>query len=161
MTFGRSGARRHALAVAMMLAASTAPVSAVQPDEVMPDRALEARARAISSEVRCLVCQNQSIDDSDAPLARDLRLLVRDRLRAGDDDGSVKAFIVSRYGSFVLLRPPFEAQTLVLWFGPPLILGAAIGGLILSRTRRAAAPSPKLTEDEEARLRDVLGTGRG
>jgi cytochrome c-type biogenesis protein CcmH len=137
----------------------TGPVHAVQPDEILKDPALEARARAISKELRCLVCQNQSIDDSDATLARDLRIVVRDRLTAGDSDTETVAFVVERYGDFVLLRPPFKASTLVLWIGPALILIAGIIGVVMWHRRRrsavAAAIAP-LTEDERARVDALL-----
>src|ERR1700751_4574206 len=114
---------------AFLVAAScllAAPAFAVQPDEILPDPVLEARARDLSRELRCMVCQNQSIDDSDAPLARDLRLLVRDRLKAGDSDRQVLDFLTARYGAFVLLKPPLEWTTVLLWFGPPglLVIGA-------------------------------------
>ena len=134
---------------------------AVQPDEVMRDPAQEARARALSRELRCMVCQNQSIDDSDAPLARDLRLLVRERIGAGDTDAQVIDFLVARYGAFVLLKPRFEAQTFALWLLPPLALGA--GAIILwlaARRRRGrvgdAAAAP-LTSEERARLAELVG----
>jgi cytochrome c-type biogenesis protein CcmH len=110
---------------------------AVQPDEVMTDPALEARARGLSKELRCMVCQNQSIDDSDAPLARDLRLLVREHLKGGESDQQVIDFLVARYGDFVLLKPRFNWHTALLWLGPP---GALIGGalvLVLATRRRA------------------------
>src|SRR5512145_251009 len=105
---------------------SALPALAVQPDEVLSDPALEGRARHLSKELRCMVCQNQSIDDSDAPLARDLRILVRDRLKAGDNDSQVIDFLVARYGEFVLLKPRFQWHTAVLWMAPPvlLVLGA-------------------------------------
>ncbi|ETR74720.1 cytochrome C biogenesis protein [Afipia sp. P52-10] len=109
---------------------------AVQPDEIMRDPALEARARALSRGLRCMVCQNQSIDDSDAPLARDLRLLVRERIRQGDSDAQVINFLVDRYGSFVLLKPRFETQTLLLWLLPPFALGIGVLTLIVSARRR-------------------------
>jgi cytochrome c-type biogenesis protein CcmH len=108
------------VALALTLAA---PVHAVQPDEIMSDPAQEARARALSRELRCMVCQNQSIDDSDAPLARDLRLLVRERIAAGDSDTQVLDFLVARYGQFVLLKPRMGGETLLLWLVPPLLLG--------------------------------------
>jgi cytochrome c-type biogenesis protein CcmH len=132
---------------------------AVQPDEIMSDPAKETRARDLSRELRCMVCQNQSIDDSEAPLARDLRLLVRERIAAGDSDSQVIDFLVARYGEFVLLRPRFEQQTLLLWLIPPLVLVG--GGLALwmqSRRRPKAgeAASPALTADEEARLRQLM-----
>jgi cytochrome c-type biogenesis protein CcmH len=151
-----------ALMTASLLAAplmTTAPAQAVQPDEILKDPALEARAREISKELRCLVCQNQSIDDSDAPLARDLRIVVRDRLKAGDSDAQTMAFVVERYGDFVLLRPPFKASTLVLWIGPALILLAGIAGVVLWHRRRrsaVAAPVAPLTEDERAQVDALL-----
>jgi cytochrome c-type biogenesis protein CcmH len=135
---------------------------AVQPDEIMSDPVKELRARDLSRELRCMVCQNQSIDDSEAPLARDLRLLVRERIAAGDSDAQVMDFLVARYGEFVLLRPQLAPHTLLLWLLPPLALAA--GGLamwIQSRRRlRSAAgddQSPlKLTADEEARLHRLI-----
>ena len=149
--------------LALMLAAS-APALAVQPDEVLSDAALEARARALSKELRCMVCQNQSIDDSDAPLARDLRVLVRERLQAGDSDRDVIDFLVARYGEFVLLRPRFSAHTVLLWLGPAAILlgGAATLFWIARRYRRRAGGAPAspaeatLTPAEQARLADIL-----
>lgn len=141
---------------------SGAPAAyAVQPDEVMSDPAKEARARDLSRELRCMVCQNQSIDDSDAPLARDLRLLVRERIASGDSNRQVIDFLVARYGEFVLLKPRFSPHTLLLWLLPPLALAG--GGLALwlySRRRSnaggAADPALRLTDDEEARLERLL-----
>ena len=131
---------------------------AVQPDEILTDLAKEARARDLSRELRCMVCQNQSIDDSDAPLARDLRLLVRERITAGDSDAQVMDFLVARYGEFVLLKPRFEAQTLLLWLVPPLMLAG--GGLALwiyaRRRARAVDALMQLTPDEETRLTKLL-----
>lgn len=147
--------------LAALLALSTlSPALAVQPDEVLPDPALENRARAISQELRCLVCQNQSIDDSNAPLARDLRLVVRDRLKAGDSDDRVMEYVTDRYGDYVLLRPPFKATTLVLWIGPfaVLLLGAA-GTFLFLRGRRgvaAGADTAPLSADERRRLDALL-----
>jgi len=133
---------------------------AVQPDEIMPDAAKEARARDLSRELRCMVCQNQSIDDSDAPLARDLRLLVRERITAGDSDTQVMDFLVARYGEFVLLKPRFEQRTLLLWLVPPLLLAG--GGLALwiyaRRRARAVDAVMALTPDEEARLSKLLSS---
>ena len=132
---------------------------AVQPDEMLNDPALERQAREISAELRCLVCQNQSIDDSDAPLARDLRLIVRERLQAGDSRGDVIDFVVARYGEFILLRPRLSAKTYVLWIAPLLLLG---GGLYLAyrqfrREPRLADPaSAGLSDDEQTKLRDIL-----
>ena len=136
-----------------------APAFAVQPDEIMADPAKEARARDLSRELRCMVCQNQSIDDSEAPLARDLRLLVRERIAAGDSDNQVIDFLVARYGEFVLLKPRVNQHTLVLWLLPPLALGG--GGLALwfyNRRRKSDGNAPvlQLTEEEEARIERLL-----
>ena len=129
---------------------------AVEPGEELADPALEARARAISSELRCLVCQNESIDTSEADLARDLRRLVRDRLKAGDSDEQIKAFVVQRYGEFVLLRPRLDAGTSALWYGPfGLLLGAFAAAYFYFQHRRAKALEGYLTSDEERRLRDL------
>lgn len=148
--------RRALLALAFLALALPAAL-AVQPDEVLKDPALEHRAREISSSLRCLVCQNQSIDDSNAPLARDLRLLVRERLTAGDSDKAVIDFVVARYGDFVLLRPPFNAHTVVLWVAPFLIL---LGGAAFVWRRRkllpAAQGNTRLTEEERQRLDRLL-----
>lgn len=143
--------------IAMPLATGVA--FAVQPDEMLSDPALEARARAISAELRCLVCQNQSIDDSDAPLAKDLRILVRERLTEGDDDRAVMDWLVARYGEFVLLRPRFQMQTAILWLSPFVVL--ALGGIAAWRTlrRRGARPTGEapLSEAEKSRLVELLG----
>jgi len=135
---------------------------AVQPDEILKDPALEARARALSQELRCMVCQNQSIDDSDAPLARDLRLLVRERLQKGDSDKQVLDFLVDRYGNFVLLKPPVELQTLLLWAVSPLMLIVGIGALIvMARRRRSVAlESGTLSAEEQRRLDAIVKPGR-
>ena len=126
---------------------------AVQPDEVLADKALEARARALSAELRCLVCQNQSIDDSNAPLARDLRLIVREKLVAGESEDAILAFLVARYGDFVLLKPRFTRATAVLWLGPFLVLVIGGVGLIgMARRRRTAEAATPLSADEQARL---------
>jgi cytochrome c-type biogenesis protein CcmH len=137
------------------------PVHAVEPDEVLQDPALEARAREISEGLRCLVCQNQSIDDSEAPLAKDLRLLVRERLKAGDSDEQIVDFIVARYGEFVLLKPRFEPHTLLLWFATPAVFLAALLIIALAyRRRRAEAQNPApLSVDERRRLKRLLGKG--
>jgi cytochrome c-type biogenesis protein CcmH len=135
---------------------------AVQPDEIMSDSAKELRARDLSRELRCMVCQNQSIDDSEAPLARDLRLLVRERIAAGDSDAQVMDFLVARYGEFVLLKPRLNPHTLLLWLLPPLaLLGGGLAMWIQSRrrSRSAAGDDPsllKLTADEEARLQRLI-----
>jgi cytochrome c-type biogenesis protein CcmH len=136
------------------------PSRAVEPGEMLADAGLEARARSLSAELRCLVCQNQSIDDSNAPLARDLRLLVRERLAAGDSDEAVRRFVVARYGEFVLLRPPLGWHTALLWLTPALVIAGA--GLFLLARRRSAAARPGsgaeggLTAEEERRLAELL-----
>jgi cytochrome c-type biogenesis protein CcmH len=138
-------------AAVALLAALAGPALAVQPDEVMKDPALEARARALSSELRCLVCQNESIDDSEAPLARDIRVLIRERIGNGESNDAVRDYLVSRYGDFILLKPPFKAETLLLWLSPLLTLGLGVAAAIIAR-RRAPRSTPRLSEDEEARL---------
>jgi cytochrome c-type biogenesis protein CcmH len=148
----------------LLAAAAASPSYAVQPDEILPDAAMEQRARSISGGLRCLVCQNQSIDDSDAPLARDLRLLVRERLKAGDNDLQVRDYIVARYGEFVLLKPPVSGSTLLLWSAPLLILLSAIGW-IWSSYRRASADlagtGEALSADERAALEKLLNDKPG
>jgi cytochrome c-type biogenesis protein CcmH len=154
-----AGQRRGRLRLWALLAVivlAGVPALAVQPDEVLSNPVLEGRARTISAELRCLVCQNQSIDDSAAPLARDLRLLVRERLKAGDTDGQVRAYLVARYGDFVLLKPPFKLETLLLW-GTPLLV-VILGGLglwwgVRSRGGQGAEP---LDLEEERRLKALL-----
>ena len=144
--------RSLALACVLLFASAA---GAVQPDEILPDPALEARARELSRELRCMVCQNQSIDDSDAPLARDLRVLVRERLKAGDSDTQVLDFLTARYGDFVLLRPRLRWDTAVLWFTPALVLLIGVGALVILLRRRrdpVAAGEPKLTAAEQERL---------
>lgn len=146
----------------MLLLAAVAPAPAVQPDEILPDAKLEERARNLSRELRCMVCQNQSIDDSDAPLARDLRLLVRERLTAGDSDKQVLDFLTTRYGDFVLLNPPVNAKTLLLWVLPAGLL--VVGGivLILAMWRRGGAATDsagavaRLTAEEERKIAELL-----
>lgn len=142
--------------------AVAAPAWAVQPDEMLADPALEARARVISQDLRCVVCQNQSIDDSNADLARDLRVLVRERLVAGDSDKQVVDYIASRYGDFVLLRPPLRPDTYLLWFGPALVLVVGAAAIVLYLRRRPAAGEAMpemgaLTLEEEARLARLMG----
>ena len=147
----------HYFALLLALAGAS-PAAAVQPDEILPDAALEARARTLSRELRCMVCQNQSIDDSDAPLARDLRILVRERLKSGDSDAQVLEFLTSRYGEFVLLRPSLSGRTALLWLAPVVLLIAGAAGLILSsRRRRTASIDPiPLSVEEERRIQDVI-----
>ena len=146
--------RLCSIVLCLMMYAS-APAFAVQPDEVLPDPALEARARALSQELRCLVCQNQSIDDSDALLARDLRLLLRERLKNGDSDKQVLDFLVARYGEFVLLRPQLGWHTILLWITPGLLLatGAVVLFIAGRRRSRATLREPTLTPKETARLK--------
>lgn len=157
----RGAASRLALglrlvAVAVMFAAAAAPaVRAVQPDEVMADPAQEARARALSARLRCMVCQNQSIDDSDAPLARDLRVVVREKIAAGATDDEIIDFLVVRYGEFVLLEPRFSLHNLMLWLAAPAVLVA--GGFLVWRfaVKRGGEPPP-LTEAEKRRIATLL-----
>ncbi|MCF3628438.1 cytochrome c-type biogenesis protein [Thalassospiraceae bacterium LMO-SO8] len=146
--------------VALLLAVlPLSPARAVNPDEMLTDPALEHRARVISKDLRCLVCQNQSIDDSDAGLAKDLRVLVRERLKAGDSNEQVIDYVVARYGDFVLLKPPVKASTLVLWAGPAVVALFGILALILFyRRRRTASPvaAQPLSAEERARLNKLL-----
>jgi cytochrome c-type biogenesis protein CcmH len=148
--------------VSLCFCGSILSALAVLPDERLADPALEARARTLGQELRCLVCQNQSIDDSNADLAHDLRVLVRERLVAGDSDAQVLAYLTSRYGDYVLLRPPVKPTTWLLWFGPPLLL--IVGGLVIlmnwrrRRTEALAQPAP-LDADEQARLARLLEEG--
>lgn len=147
------------LALVALLGALLLPQTgvAVTPDEILKDPALEARARVLSQELRCMVCQNQSIDDSDAPLAKDLRLLVRERLVQGDSDKQVLDYLVSRYGSFVLLRPPLETSTLLLWALPPLgLLGGIVTLLAMARRRKAVVlDTTALSSEEQRRMRKL------
>jgi cytochrome c-type biogenesis protein CcmH len=151
--------RARAVAQALMLALGAlllaAPTLAVQPDEVLKDPALEQRARDISAGLRCLVCQNQSIDESDAPLAKDLRGLVRERLKTGETNQQVRDFVVQRYGEFVLLRPVFGVHTALLWLTPLLVIALGGVGLWLALKRRHPAPSA-LSEAEQAGLDALL-----
>lgn len=146
------------LALALCLCALAAVAVAVEPDEMLPDPAQEARARAISAEVRCVVCQNESIDSSNAGIARELRRIIRERILAGDSDDEIYAFLVARYGDFVLLNPPVKPETWALWFAPPAVL--LLGGLVLllalrRRRHQAAEPAP-LSEAERRRLQALL-----
>jgi len=152
---------RCLFALALAALAWTAPAWAVQPDEMLPDPAIEARARNLSRELRCMVCQNQSIDDSDAPLARDLRILVRDRLKGGDSDRQVIDFLTARYGDFVLLKPRFSWRTAALWGTPAVLLVLGGLGLVLFLRRRTApaAAVPGLTPAEQQRVDDILRQG--
>lgn len=155
----------RAAVLALLLCLAAVGAGAVNPREMLKDPALEARAREISKDLRCLVCQNQSIDDSDADLARDLRKLVRERLAAGDDDRAVVDYVVSRYGDFVLLTPPFKGATYALWLGPAAI--ALAGLLVLAAVYHRHRPGPgtpkagaaPLTAEEKRRLKTLLGDG--
>ena len=143
--------------IAFLVLAGAVPAHAVQPDEVLDNPALEERARDISANLRCMVCQNQSIDDSDAELARDLRVLVRERLVAGDSNEEVVGFVVSRYGEFVLLKPRFNVRNALLWGAPILLLLGGMAIIIASTsTRRARRTSPSLTDEENKALQKIL-----
>ena len=145
--------------IGLLLALLTLPALAVQPDEILKDPALEARARALSAQLRCLKCQNQSIDDSDADIARDLRLLVRERLTKGDSDNQVLDYLVARYGEFVLLEPKFGGHTLLLWLAPlALILAGGMAVVMFYRSRRGRLAETPLSEREQADL-DALMRG--
>jgi cytochrome c-type biogenesis protein CcmH len=135
----------------VLFSALAGPALAVQPNEVMKDPTLETRARALSSELRCLVCQNESIDDSEAPLARDIRVLIRERIGKGESNDAVRAYLVSRYGDFILLKPPFKPETLLLWLSPVLVLGVGVAAALYA-SRRAPRLTPPLSADEETRL---------
>ena len=153
--------RPFLLALALLMAiplAASAPARAVEPDEMLDDPVLEARARALSQEIRCLVCQNEPIESSNADLARDLRILVRERIVAGDSDAEVKAFLVARYGDYVLLDPPMKLTTYLLWFGPALILLLGSLGVyfFFSRARQAPAAPVPLSAEERAHLERLL-----
>jgi cytochrome c-type biogenesis protein CcmH len=146
----------RALLAILVLMAMAVPVHAVQPDEVLDDPALEERAREISKEIRCLVCRNESIDDSNASLARDLRLLVRERLVAGDSDSEVRAFLVARYGEFVLLKPIFSMANAALWFAGPLIFLLGLIASVLYLRRQRTATTEGLSPEEQAELDRLL-----
>jgi cytochrome c-type biogenesis protein CcmH len=149
------------LLAALTLLLCLAPTQAVEPGEILKDPALEARARRLSQELRCVVCQNQSIDESNAPLAHDLRVIVRERLVAGDSDAEVLAFVEARYGSFVLLRPRLKPQTVLLWLTPLLLLAGAAAYLVRAR-QRPAGVSPEtapLSAAEQQRLAELLESG--
>jgi cytochrome c-type biogenesis protein CcmH len=153
---------RRLLFVALLLAGALAPLvaHAVRPDEMLADPVLEARARDIGKELRCLVCRNQSIDDSEADLAHDLRVLVRQRLVAGDSNQQVIDYVRARYGDFVLLKPPFEVATWLLWGGPGLVLLLGLWGIGRYLRRQAGMiPPPPLSADEERRLAQLLESG--
>jgi cytochrome c-type biogenesis protein CcmH len=148
--------RRFAAIVLTFAAIASGSSLAVQPDEMLKDPGLEARARELSRELRCMVCQNQSIDESEAPLARDLRLLVRERLTKGDTNQQVLDFLVARYGEFVLLKPALEQKTLILWALPPAVLLAGAIGLLLAMRRRSSQVEPATLSTEEQRRLSTL-----
>ena len=156
-----TGTMRSIAAVFLSAQLAISAAHAVTPDEMLKDPALEARARDISQHLRCVVCQNQSIDDSSAPLAKDLRVLVRERLSAGDTNPQAMSYIVARYGNFVLLKPPMQSNTLLLWFGPALILALAVFAAFRFLQRQQATPSEgasvALNAADEARLAKLLG----
>ncbi len=150
---------RRWLVLAAACAAFAGPAFAVNPDEQLADPALEARAHKLSRDLRCVVCQNQSIDDSDAALARDLRIILRERIAAGDSDDQAVGFLVERYGSFVQLRPPLRWDTVLLWFGPLLVLLAGGVGAVIYIRGQGAARASALTPAEEAEAAQLLKTG--
>ncbi|MCM2291918.1 cytochrome c-type biogenesis protein CcmH [Allorhizobium sp. BGMRC 0089] len=148
---------RFAASLVFVFMIAVVPAFAVNPDEMLKDPALEARARALSAELRCMVCQNQSIDDSNADLARDIRLLVRERLEKGDSDQQVIDYLVSRYGDFILLKPPLTADTVILWFAPAALFAAGAFALFLrTRKRQQTASNEMLSPEEELQLKQVL-----
>ena len=147
--------RAFASVVMALALLSAAPALAIDAQEQLPDPGLEARAREIGQELRCVICQNQSIDDSNADVARDLRRIVRERLVAGDSDDQVMAFVTERYGDYVRLRPPFRADTLILWLGPAALLLAGIAAVVLRR-RRGSVDTPPLSAEENSRLAQLL-----
>lgn len=151
---------RFRLVLLALLLSLASFAHAVQPDEVLPDPALEARARTLSAELRCLVCQNQSIDDSDASLAKDIRVLIRERISKGETNDQVRDFLVSRYGDFILLKPPFKTETLLLWLSAPITL--LLGGLaVVMASRRRRPDAAPLTAEEERRLAEISGGAAG
>jgi cytochrome c-type biogenesis protein CcmH len=150
------------LALLLLAPGVAAPAFAVQPDEILSDVRLEQRARKISAGLRCLVCQNQSIDDSDATLAKDLRVLVREHLQAGDTDEQIRAYLVARYGNFILLKPPFAWDTALLWISPFVLLALGAAAILSSsRSKRGEKPAAPLSADESAKLKSLLGSSSG
>jgi cytochrome c-type biogenesis protein CcmH len=152
------------LAAVLLLSTPALSLAAVQPNEMLQNPALEARARTLSQQLRCMVCQNESIDDSDAPLAHDLRVLVRERLQAGDSDAQVLDFLVARYGEFVLLKPRLSWRTAILWGLPPGLLLGGLALLVVAAARRRGRvqePTPDLTPAERARLEKILADSPG
>jgi cytochrome c-type biogenesis protein CcmH len=152
----RRAACKHAPCILILMLALAAPVFAVQPDEMLADPALEARARAISRDIRCPVCQGETIDDSNAQISRDLRIIIRERIMAGDTDQQVIDFVVDRYGEFVLFNPRATGTNLILWLAGPAMLLAGGAVAVVAVRRRGAAPETALTDEEEARLKELL-----
>jgi cytochrome c-type biogenesis protein CcmH len=157
-------AQRLILAAALLLAAvfhsgGAGPAFAVEPSEMLADPKLEARARALSGEFRCLVCQNESIDESNADLAHDLRILIRQQVKEGQSDAQIRSFLVARYGQFVLLKPRFERETILLWLGPFIVLAAGFATIIAAARRRRAAPEAGLSDEEREKLGRLTGEG--
>jgi cytochrome c-type biogenesis protein CcmH len=144
------------LLVACLFSMAMLPALAVQPDEMLSDPTMEARARALSGELRCMVCQNESIDDSDAPLAKDLRILVRERLKAGDSDKAVKDFLVERYGDFILLKPPLELRTIALWSAPFVLLVLGGAGIYAFTRRSRGVEATALSATEQEKIKEIL-----
>lgn len=144
--------------IAMLLIVLAGAVAAVEPDEILDDPALEARARLISKDIRCVVCQNEPIDSSNAGVARDMRLLIRERLVAGDSNAEVVQYLVDRYGDYVLFKPPFKPETYALWLGPFVLLGlgALAAGMALRRRRQTGAAAPDLSADDEAQVAELM-----
>jgi cytochrome c-type biogenesis protein CcmH len=156
--------RRLGLCGLLLVFLSPLVALAVEPKEILPDPVLEARARVISAGLRCLVCQNQSIDDSEADLAKDLRILIREKLKAGDSDDQIRTYLVQRYGDFILLKPPFEWETLLLWLGPALVLAVGAGASVVAARRKSAEAtrsSAELSETEKQRLAAILDRSAG
>jgi cytochrome c-type biogenesis protein CcmH len=152
--------RAVTLAGLLFLALAPTFAFAVTPDEMLSDPKLEARAEALSAQLRCMVCQNESIDESDAPLAHDIRVLVRQKMLEGESDAEIRAFLVTRYGDFILLKPPFKPETVLLWGAPLLLLiagGVAIAVSTMQRKTAAPAPPPALSAEEKARLAALVG----
>ena len=155
-------AQRLILAAALLLAAvfhngGAGPAFAVEPSEMLADPKLETRARALSGEFRCLVCQNESIDESNADLAHDLRVLIRQQIKEGQSDAQIRSFLVARYGQFVLLKPRFEPETILLWLGPFIVLAAGFAAIIAAARRRRAAPEVALSDEEREKLGRLTG----
>ncbi|HLH10866.1 MAG TPA: cytochrome c-type biogenesis protein [Methylovirgula sp.] len=153
-----SGRRVLAIICALFLALAPTLAFAVTPEEMLRDPKLEARAEALSAQLRCMVCQNESIDESEAPLAHDIRVLVRQKILEGLSDSQIRAYLVARYGDFILLKPPFKPETILLWTAPFLLLLIGAGAIALSvRQRLTAPPANALSEEEKSKLADLVG----